>query len=74
MNLGAHGYLTIRSEAQKSVLAGLRGRGWLRLFKKLGLEKRLNGDQRLEEGASLNLFHPNTVKARDRSGTTEGTA
>lgn len=30
--------------------------------------KGLEGGGRLEEGAFLGLFHPNTVKARDGSG------
>ena len=38
--------------------------GWLR---RLRLEKRLEGGRRLEQGASLGLFRPSTVEARDRS-------
>ena len=38
---------------------------WLIL--KLRLEEKLEGGQRLEQGASLGLFPPSTVEARDRS-------
>ena len=38
---------------------------WLVL--KLHLEEKLEGGQRLEQGASLGLFRPSTVEARDRS-------
>uniref|UniRef100_A0A452TH25 Uncharacterized protein n=1 Tax=Ursus maritimus TaxID=29073 RepID=A0A452TH25_URSMA len=33
---------------------------------KFATEKRLENGWRLVEGASLGLFHPNTVEARDR--------
>lgn len=67
-NVGGHGWWVVSNSAPNTLLAGLRGRGWLRrCFWRLQLEKKLGGGLRLEEEASLGLFHPNMVEARDRS-------
>ena len=50
------------------MVAGPGDRGQLSdRLRRLRLEKRLEGGQRLEQGASLGLFRPSTVEARDRS-------
>ena len=69
INLGVLGWLAI-----KPMLAGPGHSGWLRRwFWRLGLEKRLEGGQRLEEEASLGLFQLDPIETRDRSTGLPGT-
>ena len=73
--LGAHGWWTKRSWPQNPVLAGPGVRGQLRTWsRRLWVERRLWGGQRLEEGESLGLFCPNAVEERDKSRGRQPTA